>query len=140
MNERVITEEMVTRAYEILTRDGMPPYMIHVRDFSNEDIQTGKFREAVDEAERKNRTVVRLALESAYLMEGNSVYDANMNKVPNTTGLEKIRQAWDDNPLVVIGVISGACMAVAKIIDAVSSAQGRRAYAKQVNMKAKRRS
>lgn len=55
------------------------------------------------------------------------------------TAVDKLRQAWDDNPLVVIGVFSGACMAVARIIDAVSSAQGRRAYAKQVNLKAKRR-
>jgi hypothetical protein len=30
-------------------------------------------------------------------------------------------------------------MSIAKIIEAVSAAQGRRAYAKQINMKAKRK-
>lgn len=52
---------------------------------------------------------------------------------PDPTAMDRLRDSWNDNPLVVIGVFSGACMAVAKIIDAVSSAQVRRAYAKQVN-------
>lgn len=55
------------------------------------------------------------------------------------TAMDRLKDAWNDNPLVVIGVATGACMAVAKLIDAVSSAQGRRAYSKQVNMKAKKR-
>lgn len=52
--------------------------------------------------------------------------------------LEKLKQQWDENPLVVIGVISGAVVATAKLVDAVSAAQGRRAYAKQVNHKVKK--
>lgn len=54
-------------------------------------------------------------------------------------GLEKLEKAWNDNPLLVIGVATGAAMSIAKIVEAVSSVQGRRAYAKQVNMKARNR-
>jgi len=54
------------------------------------------------------------------------------------TAIDKLKDAWNDNPLLVIGVATGACMAVAKLIDAVSGAQGRRAYARQIRLKAKR--
>lgn len=56
----------------------------------------------------------------------------------NQTALEKIKEAWEENPVAVIGVATLAVTAVAKLIDAVSSAQGRRAYAKQVNLSAKK--
>lgn len=46
------------------------------------------------------------------------------------TGIDRLKDAWNENPLLVIGVATGACMAVAKLIEAVSSAQGRRAYAR----------
>jgi hypothetical protein len=45
----------------------------------------------------------------------------------------KIKQYWNENPLEVIAIMSAATYSVAKLIDAVSSAQGRHAYAKQVN-------
>lgn len=47
--------------------------------------------------------------------------------------IDKLKQAWNDNPLAVIGVGAAAITAIAKLIDTASSAQSRRAYAKQVN-------
>ena len=52
-------------------------------------------------------------------------------------GIEKLKQKFNEDPLVVIVVGSLAITAAAKFIDAVSSAQGRRAYAKQVNYRVK---
>jgi hypothetical protein len=54
------------------------------------------------------------------------------------TAFDRLKDAWNENPLMVIAVATGATMAFAKLIDAVSGAQGRRAYAKQINLKAKR--
>jgi hypothetical protein len=48
-------------------------------------------------------------------------------------GLDKLKRAWNENPMAVIGVGALAITSVAKLIDATSAAQGRRAYAKQVN-------
>lgn len=50
---------------------------------------------------------------------------------------DKIKKHWRENPIEVILVASIAATAAAKIIDAVSSAQGRSAYAKQVNYRVK---
>jgi|1185.fasta_scaffold00931_6 hypothetical protein len=47
--------------------------------------------------------------------------------------LDKIKDAWNENPLAVIAVGALAVTATAKLIDAGSAAQGRRAYAKQVD-------
>lgn len=46
---------------------------------------------------------------------------------------DKLKKQWDDNPLAVITVAAFAATAAAKLIDAVGAAQGRRAYARQVN-------
>lgn len=46
---------------------------------------------------------------------------------------DKLKRAWDDNPLMVIGIGVLAITATAKLIDSVSAAQGRHAYAKQVD-------
>lgn len=56
-------------------------------------------------------------------------------EVPN-----QLKREWNENPVTVIGVAAGAVMATAKLIDAVSAAQGRRAYAKQVNYRVKKNS
>lgn len=45
----------------------------------------------------------------------------------------KLKEAWNENPVAVIGVSAAAVMSTAKLIDALSAAQGRRAYAKQVD-------
>lgn len=52
---------------------------------------------------------------------------------------DKIKKAWNDNPLAVIAVGALAATAFAKVIDAMSAAQGRRAYARQVDYRVKSR-
>lgn len=53
--------------------------------------------------------------------------------------LTKLKQQVEDNPLVALGIGAAAVTAVAKLVDAVSAAQGRRAYAKQVNYRVNRK-
>lgn len=48
---------------------------------------------------------------------------------------DKLKKAFDENPLTVIAVGAFAANAVAKLIDAMSAAKGRSAYAKQVDYK-----
>lgn len=50
----------------------------------------------------------------------------------------KLQRQFEENPVAVIMVAAMALTATAKIIDAVSAAQGRRAYAKQVNYRVTR--
>ena len=50
-----------------------------------------------------------------------------------------MKQRFDEDPIPVILVGAVAVTAVAKLIDAVSAAQGRRAYARQVNYRVKLR-
>lgn len=52
-------------------------------------------------------------------------------------GWDKLKQKFNENPLQVILIGSLAVTAAAKLIDSVSAAQGRRAYAQQVNLRAK---
>ena len=49
-----------------------------------------------------------------------------------------LQQAWNDQPLAVIAIGAAATASAAKLIDALSAAQGRRAYAKQVNNSVKK--
>lgn len=49
-----------------------------------------------------------------------------------------IKQAWRDQPLELLGVAALVATAAAKVIDSVSAAQGRKAYAKQVNHSVKK--
>lgn len=49
-------------------------------------------------------------------------------------GLKKLKQLWNDKPAEFIVVMSAAAVAAVKVIDAVSAAQGRRAYAQQVQL------
>lgn len=46
---------------------------------------------------------------------------------------------WKENPVAVISAGALAISAVAKLIDSVSAAKGRRAYAKQVNYRIRHR-
>lgn len=50
----------------------------------------------------------------------------------NNKYIEKLKQKFEEDPITVIVVGSLAVTATAKLIDAASAAQGRRAYAKQV--------
>lgn len=45
----------------------------------------------------------------------------------------KLKNAWNENPLLVIAVVGGALGATAKVIDSMSAAQSRRAYSKMIN-------
>lgn len=45
----------------------------------------------------------------------------------------KLKQYWEKDPLTFVAVASGAVVAVTGVLNALSAAQGRRAYAKQVN-------
>lgn len=47
-------------------------------------------------------------------------------------GIEKLKRKFNEDPMTVIVVGALAATAVAKLIDALSAAQGRHAYAKQV--------
>jgi len=51
---------------------------------------------------------------------------------------DKLKKYWDENPVEFIVVASLAATAAAKLIDAMSAAQGRRAYSRQVNYRVKR--
>ena len=46
---------------------------------------------------------------------------------------DQLKQELNDNPIQTIGVLALAVTATAKIIDALSAAKGRRAYAKSVD-------
>ncbi len=49
------------------------------------------------------------------------------------TWRDKLKKAFDENPVQVVAAGAFAVTAAAKLLDAMSAAQGRRAYAKQVN-------
>jgi len=53
--------------------------------------------------------------------------------------IKRLKQEFEANPLLVIGIGAAAVTAAAKLIDATSAAQGRRAYAKQVEYRVNRR-
>jgi len=52
-------------------------------------------------------------------------------------GWNKIKQKFEENPLQVILIASLAATAAAKLIESVSAAQGRRAYAENVKLRAR---
>ena len=54
--------------------------------------------------------------------------------------VDKLKAQFNDNPLAVIAVGAMAVTATSKLIDSVSAAQGRKAYAKQINHKVKQSS
>jgi hypothetical protein len=45
---------------------------------------------------------------------------------------DRLKQAWNDNPLQVIATGAMAVTAAALLVDAASKAKSRRAYSKQV--------
>lgn len=52
---------------------------------------------------------------------------------------DRLKKEWDNNPMQVIAVGALAATAAAKLLDAMSAAQGRRAYAKQVDYRVRNR-
>lgn len=67
--------------------------------------------------------------------ENNTHYNGSREKGSNIMWTDRLKKAWDENPVAVIAVGAFAVTAAAKFIDAVSAAQGRRAYAKQIEYK-----
>lgn len=53
--------------------------------------------------------------------------------------IDRLKKKFDENPIEVIAVGAAATIAVAKLIDALSAAQGRRAYAQQVKYSTRHR-
>jgi hypothetical protein len=51
------------------------------------------------------------------------------------SGVSKLMTQWEENPLLVITIVSGFMVASAKVVDTASSVQSRRAYARQINKK-----
>lgn len=52
---------------------------------------------------------------------------------------DRLKHEWNANPLQVIAITTFAATAVARIVDAMSAAKGRRAYAKQVDYRVRNR-
>lgn len=50
---------------------------------------------------------------------------------------DRLKAEWNANPVNVIMVGALAATAAAKVLDSMSAAQGRRAYAKQIDYKVK---
>jgi hypothetical protein len=48
---------------------------------------------------------------------------------------DKIKEAWDNDPMLVVVVTTGAVAALGKLIDAAAGVQSKRAYAKRMNGK-----
>lgn len=51
---------------------------------------------------------------------------------------ERLKKEWNENPMQFIVVTAFAATAAAKLVDSMSAAQGRRAYAKQVDYRVNR--
>jgi hypothetical protein len=49
-------------------------------------------------------------------------------------GIDKVKEFWNEHPLETIAIGALAVTATAKLIDALSAAQGRRAYARYSRM------
>ena len=52
---------------------------------------------------------------------------------------EELKAKFEENPVAAIGAVGVALAGVAKLIDAVSAMQGRRAYARQVAYRIKKK-
>lgn len=52
-------------------------------------------------------------------------------------GLQKLKDKFEEDPITVLVVGSFAAVAAAKLIDAMSGAQSRRAYSRQVEYRVK---
>ena len=53
-------------------------------------------------------------------------------------GIEKLKNKFEEEPITVLIVGGFVVTATAKLIDSLSAAQGRRAYAKQVDYRVKK--
>lgn len=51
---------------------------------------------------------------------------------------DKLKQAWDENPLAVIAVASGAVLATAKLLDSVTASKNARSWKKEVERRSRK--
>jgi hypothetical protein len=62
----------------------------------------------------------------------------NYQKYPkNPKALDKIKDAWNENPMGVAIVAAGVLTATAKFIDSISGIQSKRAYSRRYGSKRK---
>lgn len=55
------------------------------------------------------------------------------------TWTDKLKREFDENPLQVLAIGALVATSAAKVIDSLSAAKGRRAYAKQVDYRVRNR-
>lgn len=60
-----VTDEMIDRAWEVVSEAEALPYMARVRNFTTEQILAGDLQRADEEADAMNRAFVRSILEAA---------------------------------------------------------------------------
>lgn len=54
------------------------------------------------------------------------------NVKPKSKAMDKLKEAWNENPLMVMASIGAALAGAGKFIDALTGYQSRRAYSQQV--------
>lgn len=52
--------------------------------------------------------------------------------------LDTLKRQAEENPLMALGVAAALITSIAKLLDANSAAKGRKAYAKQVDLRARK--
>ena len=55
----------------------------------------------------------------------------SQNPIFNSGAAQKIKEAWNENPIGVAIVVAGLFTATAKLVDAVAGIQSKRAYSRQ---------
>lgn len=64
--------------------------------------------------------------------------NVNFGNPPKPKAIDKIKQAWNENPIGVALVGATVMHAAAKLIEAVGSYQSKRAFAKDAERRSKR--
>jgi hypothetical protein len=57
--------------------------------------------------------------------------------VTDNRALNRLKEAWEENPVAVIGVTATAVFATAKLLSAMTEASNSRTYKKEVNRRIK---
>lgn len=52
--------------------------------------------------------------------------------------VNKLKQAWNENPVAVIAVATGAVIATAKVLDSVTAVQNSRSWKKEVDRRSRK--
>lgn len=51
---------------------------------------------------------------------------------------DRLKEQWNENPVIVLGAVGAACAGAASLVNALSNAMGRRTWAKEVNRRVQR--